>query len=324
MKEPTFNLIEECKDAKKIIVTGHIKPDGDCIGASIALTMYLRKRLPDAEIHLMLEKPAPCFAYLTGIELIETDYSGKPEDTDICIVVDTNSGRIGNAQKYYDVAKKTINIDHHISNENGCADLNYVDPKASSASELIYRMMDKEFLDDETAKFIYLGITHDTGVFRFNSTSKDTMNIAAELITYNFDFSDLLEKTYYEKTFEQMKTISEIVANCERYCDGKVVYGFVTYEDFVKKNMNPNDFDGAINELRIIQGCECAVFMYPMNEVTIKVSLRSTGSVDVSKISETFGGGGHKRAAGFYQKAEREALFKDILGKIKEQTGWQD
>ena len=91
MKEPTFHLIEECKDAKKIIVTGHIKPDGDCIGASIALTMYLRKRLPDAEIHLMLEKPAPCFAYLTGIELIETDYSGKPEDTDICIVVDTNS-----------------------------------------------------------------------------------------------------------------------------------------------------------------------------------------------------------------------------------------
>jgi phosphoesterase RecJ-like protein len=64
--------------------------------------------------------------------------------------------------------------------------------------------------------------------------------------------------------------------------------------------------------------------MYPMNEVTIKVSLRSIGSVDVSKISESFGGGGHKRAAGFFQKAEREALLKDILDKIHEQTGWTE
>ena len=260
--------------------------------------------------------------YLSGIELIQADIPLKLEETDACIVVDTNSGRIGNAQKYFDVAKKTINIDHHISNEQGTGDLCFVDPSASSASELIYRIMDKEYMDDEIAKFIYLGITHDTGVFRFNNTSKETMNIAAELITYNFDFSDLLEKTYYEKTFEQIKTISEIVANCERYFDGKIVYGYVTYEDFVKKAMNPNDFDGAINELRIIQGCECAIFMYPMNEVTIKVSLRSIGTVDVSKISEAFGGGGHKRAAGFFKKAEREALLGEILKLIADQTGW--
>ncbi len=324
MNYPAFDLIEELKNDKNIVITGHIKPDGDCIGSTVALSLYLKKHLPEAEVFLMLEKPAPCFGCLSGIELIQNDISLKPELTDTCIVVDTNSGRIGNAQKYFDVAKKTINIDHHISNEQGTGDLCFVDPSASSASELIYRMMNREYLDEEIAKFLYLGIAHDTGVFRFNNTSKDTMNIAAELITYGFDFSDLLEKTYYEKTFEQMKTISEIVANCERFFDGKVVYGYVTYEDFVKKALNPNDFDGAINELRIIQGCECAIFMYPMNEVTIKVSLRSVGSVDVSKISETFGGGGHKRAAGFFQKAERTALLKDILEKIQEQTGWKE
>ena len=200
--------------------------------------------------------------------------------------------------------------------------LNYVDPDASSASEMIYRMIDKEDIDTEIARYLYLGITHDTGVFRFSNTSKETMVAASELITYDFDFSDLLEKTYYEKSYEQMLTISKIVAKAERFFGDKVVYGFVDYEEYVKEKMDPADFDGAINELRIVRGCECAIFMYPMNEVTVKVSLRSIGTVDVSAICEKFGGGGHKRAAGFYLKGERVNVLEEILKAIEEQTGW--
>ena len=94
------------------------------------------------------------------------------------------------------------------------------------------------------------------------------------------------------------------------------------YEEYVKEKMDPADFDGAINELRIVRGCECAIFMYPMNEVTVKVSLRSIGTVDVSAICEKFGGGGHKRAAGFYLKGERVNVLEEILKAIEEQTGW--
>ena len=322
MMTPSFNLLEECKDAKNIIVTGHIKPDGDCIGSTMALTLYLKKKLPKADVRLFLEKPMPHFIVLPGIDMIDSTYSGNPKDTDVCIVLDTNAGRIGSAEKFFEEAKKTINIDHHISNKEGSAMLNFVDPDASSASELIYRMIDKEDIDTEIARYLYLGITHDTGVFRFSNTSKETMIAASELITYGFDFSDLLEKTYYEKTYEQMLTISKIVAKAERFFGEKVVYGYVDYEEYVKEKMDPADFDGAINELRIIRGCECAIFMYPMNEVTVKVSLRSIGTVDVSAICEKFGGGGHKRAAGFYIKGERLNVLEDILKAIEEQTGW--
>ena len=321
---PSFDLIKECENAGKIVVTGHIKPDGDCIGSTIAMTLYLKKRLPNADVSLLLEKPAPCFSYLENIDLIQSDYPGKPEETDVCIVLDTNAGRIGSAEPFFQNAKKTINIDHHISNADGTGMLNYVDPKASSASELVYRIADKEYLDTQIAKFIYLGITHDTGVFRFSNTSKETMNIAAELITYDFDFSDLLEKTYYEKSYEQVIITSDIVREAKQYFGGKVIYGSVGYSEYCEKKLTPNDFDGAINELRIIRGCECAIFLYPLNEKTYKASLRSVGTVDVSKISESFGGGGHMRAAGFFAKGTREEILDNILNAIKEQTGWTE
>ena len=320
--KPDFNLIEECADAKNIIVTGHIKPDGDCIGSTIALTLYLKKQLPDANVRLVIEKPAPCFDSVKGIDLPEPDYAGNPDETDVCIVLDTVADRIGNAERFFKAAKKTINIDHHISNASGSAMLNYVDPKASSASELVYRIIGEDGLDEEIAKYIYLGIAHDTGVFRFNNTSPETLRAAAFLIGFGFDFSDLLEKTYYEKTYEQAVIVADIVRNSKNFCDGKVVYGSVGYEEFCEKKLSPNDFDGAINELRIIKGCECAIFMYPMNEATYKVSLRSIGTVDVSLISQSFGGGGHMRAAGFYLKGTREDILDKILTAICEQTGW--
>ena len=321
-KIPEFDLIEECKDAENIIVTGHIKPDGDCIGSTIAMTLYLRKRFPEANVRLVIEKPAPWFDCLTGIDIPEPNYMGKPENTDVCIVLDTNVGRLGHAETYFEHAKKTINIDHHISNKNGCAMFNYVDPDASSASEMVYRMIPKEFLDADIAKFLYVGITHDTGVFRYPSTTADTMRVAAELISYGFNFSDILEKTYYEKTFEQAVLNADIVRQCKNFFFGRVISGSIGYEEYCEKKLNPTDFDGAINELRIIKGCECAIFMYPMNEVTYKISMRSTGSVDVSKIAESFGGGGHMRAAGFYLKASREEALLQILERIHEQTGW--
>ena len=321
--ESNLDLVKICENAKRILVTGHIKPDGDCIGSTVATTLFLKKKLPDADVRLMIENPAPCFMALSGIETVEPDFAGWKEKTDVCIVIDTNAERIGNAGKFFKEAATTVNIDHHISNSEGSAMINLVDPHASSASEMIYRLIPQEDLDDVIAKYIYMGICHDTGVFRFPNTSPETFRAAAELIGYDFDFSDLIEKTYYEKTYDQMITTSSIVKDARRFCDGKIVFGSVNYKDFTEKKLSPNDFDGAINELRIIKGCELAIFMYPMNESTIKVSLRSIGTVDVSKISERFGGGGHKRAAGFFKKATEEELLKQILDAVKEQTGWE-
>lgn len=131
------------------------------------------------------------------MEEIDSEY-GEQERFDVFFALDTASDRLGGAEAYFNSAVKKINIDHHISNK-GCGDVNYVVPTASSTSELIYDLTEKEQLDEEIAKALYIGIIHDTGVFQYSNTSPETLRAAAKLISYGFDFSRLIEETFYEK-----------------------------------------------------------------------------------------------------------------------------
>ena len=142
-------ILEEVGPSDTIAITGHERPDGDCIGACMGLYLYLLKALPDASVDLYLEKPAPAFANVPRIDEIKTACDADL-CYDVCIVVDSAADRIGGARKYFDTAKKTINIDHHISNASGCGKINYINPKASSASELVYELMDEDRIDVQT------------------------------------------------------------------------------------------------------------------------------------------------------------------------------
>lgn len=312
-----IDIYKEVKDAGLIGISGHIKPDGDCIGSTIALCLYLRKRFPDKKIKLNLDPVAPCFASVPSIDIICSDYAD--EVYDVYFAVDTIPGRMGGGEKLYNKALKKINIDHHISNIDGSGDVNYIDPKASSASELIYRLIDKEYIDKDIAAALYIGIVHDTGVFQYASTSPDTLRAAADLVSTGFDFYRLIDETYYEKTYLQNLVCARIVSESKLYLDGKVIIGQINRETMNQMGAQSNDFDGVINQLRITQGVEVAVFMYPMNDVTLKVSLRSKLYVNVARIAESFGGGGHIRAAGFYFKDNPEGLTEKIVELIKEQ-----
>ena len=191
-----MNIYDEVKGAVTIGISGHIRPDGDCIGAAVGLYLYLKKACPSADVQVMLEKPADVFSCIKGISEIHTDFKTAVECFDVFIAVDTSKERMGEAEKYFDGAKKTINIDHHVSN-SGCGDVNYIVPEASSTSELIYQVMeDKSFVDVEIAKAIYVGIIHDTGVFQYSNTSPSTFKTAAELIAYGFDFSKIIDETF--------------------------------------------------------------------------------------------------------------------------------
>ena len=310
-----IDIVAECSGAKTIGISGHIKPDGDCIGATLALSLYLQKRLPEAEITVFSDEISPCFDCVEGIK--QFNYAFDKEQPEIFIVVDTTDNRIGNAERYFKNAKKTINIDHHISNAEGCAMVNYVVPTASSASELIYNLIDTAYLDRDIAEAIYMGIAHDTGIFKFASTSPTTMRIVADLMEYGFDFPALLDTTYYEKTHLQNLALGRILLESRRFMDGRVIYGFMNLKTMAEMQVGSGDFDGVINQLRITQGVECAIFMYQMNASPYKVSLRSVQSVDVARIAVAFGGGGHKRAAGFYVKGEPETILARILELIE-------
>ena len=310
-----IDIVAECSGAKAIGISGHIKPDGDCIGATLALSLYLQKRLPKAEITVFSDEISSCFDCVEGIK--QFNYTFDKEQPEIFIVVDTTDSRIGNAERYFKNAKKTINIDHHISNAEGCAMVNYVVPTASSASELIYNLIDTAYLDRDIAEAIYMGIAHDTGIFKFASTSPKTMRIVADLMEYGFDFPALLDTTYYEKTHLQNLALGRILSESKLYLDGKVISGCMDIKTMTEMGITGNPFEGVVSQLRITKGTECAIFMYQINAVTYKISLRSKKVVDVAKVAEHFGGGGHVRAAGFYYKGEAQEILDEILSLMK-------
>lgn len=290
-------ILDELSSADKIAIGGHERPDGDCVGSCMGLYLYLKKALPGAQVSVYLEKPAEIFSCIKGIEEIKTDCS---EDIchDVFIAIDTASERLGASKKYFDRAVKTINIDHHISNKNGCAMVNYVNPSASSASELVFELLDEQWIDEEIAKAIYMGIAHDTGVFQYSNTSPQTLMTAAKLITYGFDFSDLLSKTFVEKTYLQHQVLGRALLESIRFMDGKCIVSGIDKKTMDFYNVTPKDMDGIVSVLRSTKGVECAIFMYQTGPQEYKVSMRSNGRVDVAEVASFFGGGGHVRAAG--------------------------
>lgn len=314
-----MNICEEVKNAAAIGISGHLRPDGDCVGAVMGLYLYLKKTCPMAEVQVMLEKPADIFNCIKDIDEIHTDFCTKTDVFDVFIVVDSDKTRIGEAEKYFDSAKKTINIDHHISN-SGTGMVNYIEPSASSASELVYKVMeDKSLIDVEIAKALYIGMIHDTGVFQYSNTSPETLKIAAELIHYGFDFSRLIDETFYEKTYVQNQILGRALLESILFMDGRCVVSMID-----KKTMNfyqaePSDLEGIVSQLRNTKGVECAIFMYQIESMKYKVSLRSNGKVDVAKVAAFFGGGGHVRAAG----VTMQGTFHDIANNLAAQIAQQ-
>ncbi len=314
-----MNIYEEVKDAESIGIGGHIRPDGDCIGAAMGLYLYLKKACPSACIQVMLEKPADIFSCISGIDDIHTDFASEVGVFDVFIALDTVKERMGSAEQYFDGAKKRINIDHHISNK-GCGDVNYIAPDASSTSELVYDVIgDKELLDIEAAKALYMGMVHDTGVFQYSNTSPKTLRIAAELIAYGFDFSRLIDETFYEKTYVQNQILGRALLESIMFMDGKCVVSMVDKKTMGFYRAQPHDLEGIVNQLRNTKGIECAIFMYQTDILRYKVSLRSNGIVDVAKVAMFFGGGGHKRAAG----ADMQGTFHDIVNNLSNQIAAQ-
>ncbi len=289
-------ISSEIKEAKTIAIGGHVRPDGDCVCSVMALYHYLKKELPQAQIDVYLEEPPAPFRVLEGIEEIKSEFN---TDTiyDVFFAVDCNDERLGDALPIFRRARKRINIDHHISN-TGSGDINIVEPERSSTAELLYDLMEPELVDVEIAKAIYIGIAHDTGVFRYSNTSPHTMQIAADLLKFGFDFSALIEETFYEKTYFQTQIMGRAILGSVRFMDGRCIVSMVSRRMMEFYCVSPKDLDGIVNQLQGVKGVDCAIFMYEIGTLEYKVSMRSNGLVDVSQVAVKFGGGGHVRAAG--------------------------
>lgn len=312
-----MNLLEECKGAKRIGISGHVRPDGDCVGSCLALYLYLRKCLPKMNIKLFLEKPANIFAGMKGYDEIDSTFP-EEEQFDVFFALDCVSDRMGEAEKYFLTAGKKINIDHHISN-SGCGDCNLVRPNLGATCEVLYDLMERDKLDRDIAIALYTGIIHDTGVFQYSNTTPDTLKRAADLITFGFDFSKLIEETFYQKTYLQTQIMGRALMESIRFMDGRCIVSVIDRKTMDFYNVVPKDLDGIVNQLRNIKGVSCAIFMYEVGVLEYKVSLRSDENVDVSKVATYFGGGGHVRAAGCTMKGTFHDCVNNLAIQIEKQ-----
>lgn len=307
--------------AKKVAITGHIRPDGDCIGSCTALYQYImdcREELGIDRVDIYLETFGQEFNILSSTDIIR--HSFDYDDTyDVLITLDCSSlDRLGQSIKYYNTAKKTICIDHHITNDIA-SDYNHVVPDASSTCEVIYDLLDKNRITMEIARSLYLGIVHDTGVFRHTCTSSKTMVIAADLIGRGIDFTKLIDETFTQKTYAQMQVLGRAILESILLMDGKLIASSINRDAMIFYDVNYSDLDGIIDQLRTTKGIEVAIFIFETENGENKISLRSNGIVDVSKISSFFGGGGHVKAAGFSMKGTTSDIISSIIPYIEEQ-----
>lgn len=310
-----LNLSKELENAKTIGISGHIRPDGDCIGSTMALYLYIKKTKPNCRVRIFLEEPADIFNCIKDIENIE-DATNCADEFDVFFAIDCGKERLGASEKLFDAAKCTINIDHHVSNP-GTGDYNYIVSDASSASELVYDLINRDELDKDIAMALYIGIIHDTGVLQYSNTSPKTLETVARLISYGFDFPKLIEETFYEKTFAQSRIMADVLSKSELLLDGKVAVGRVTNDIIKEYNATSKDFDGIVNQLKNIRGVYVAIFVYELPTGEQKVSLRSNGVVDVSKITKELGGGGHVRASGVTLACSYEDAVNTLVKKIE-------
>lgn len=310
-------LSDILKDVKSVGITGHIRPDGDCTGSVLALYNYIVENMPEIDVDLYLEQPGGEFYYLKNIDKIKN----TPEDKkyDVFFVLDCSSlDRIEPFISCFNNASKTVCIDHHVSN-TGFTDLSKIEPQASSACEVLYGTMDADKISRNVAECIYTGIIHDTGVFKYSCTSKKTMEIAGEMMEKGIDYSDIIDNTFYKKTYVQNQILGRALLESVLFYDGKCIFTTVTMDEMEFYGVTGRELGGIVEQLRLTDGVEVAIFLYQTGEEEYKVSLRSKKKIDVAAIATQFGGGGHVRAAGYTAKGSVYQIINSIGELIEKQ-----
>lgn len=305
---------------RSVVIIGHIHPDGDCVGTCLGLYHYLKENMPELETEVCLQRFDASFNILKDADRIcLMDDMDMSRVFDLCISCDASDRkRLGEAGQLFEQAAHTICIDHHITN-TGFADVNYIRGGYSSASETLGELLDMNRVSKACAECLFLGVSHDTGIFRFSNTTMDTMIFAGKLLDKGIDQSDIIDRTYYARTAVQTRICGYAMENVQLYANGKISAVALHLKDMERFGADSGDLDGIVDQLRIIEGVEAAVFLYEQKKDHYKVSMRSNHYVDVSRVAVLHGGGGHVKAAGFDQSMSADALLSMVLSEIQEQ-----
>ena len=301
-----------------MLIAGHTRPDGDCVGACMGLWHYIRDNYPGIQVDLRLEPIPDSYKVIAGTEHIISDYE-EDKQYDLFIALDaSDKERLAKAVRYFDTAAHRICIDHHISNPL-FADENHVLPQASSTCEVLVDLMDMDKISSDGAAALYMGIICDTGVFKYSNTSRHTMDVAGQLMEKGIPYSSLIDDVFYKKTFMQNQLMGQALLQAKLSLDGRFIFSVVDQDVLERFHAGHGDLEGIIDQLRVTAGVEVALLASKTDGQGWKYSMRSNKTVDVRRIAECFGGGGHMRAAGFSDAGDPGELILRIESMIKEQ-----
>lgn len=304
--------------ADSIAIGGHIRPDGDCVGSSLGLYQYIKDIHPQKSVDVYLEEIPNGYKFIAAAAEIKHEII-QEKQYDLFISLDCgDEGRLGFSLPLFKQARTTFCIDHHISNEE-FADKNYVVADASSTSELVYKLLDKDKISLKTAEALFLGIVHDTGAFQYSCAAPETFEAAAALIRIGVDSTKIIKETFFEKTYTQHQVLGRSLLESMLLLDGKCIASYMTQKEMDFYGVKAKDLDGIVSQLQLTKGVEVSVFLYELEKGNFKASLRSKDKVDVSKIAQYFGGGGHKKAAGLSMNGTVHDVLNNILKQIQYQ-----
>lgn len=308
MRSKINDLINE---SKSVLLLTHVDPDGDAVGSVLAFYHYLSSINKSVDM-VILDMPK-VFDFLPSIDRI-VDTTNK--EYDLGIVVDcATKDRIGQNEDVFSKCKNTIVIDHHISNTN-YGDLNYVQGDVSSCCQVIYYLF-KEWnvdINREIGESIIAGVLTDTNGFGINSVDSNTFKLASEIKDFGIDIYNIYNKVLCVKTMSQYNLMKIGMDRLEFLENGKIAFTYILESDFDKVGAVLGEHEGIVDIGRNIDGVEVSIFIRENDGWTI--SLRSTGSVDVSKIALAIGGGGHLMASG----AKLQGTFDEVKSKIIVET----
>ena len=316
-----LELNDSIKQSKNILIISHVNPDGDTLGSMLALRDYIYLNYKKKPEMMVISKIPKMYEFLSGLKDVKhLNEFDKSMVYDLVILTDVAAlDRIFEAQIFYEKAKIKAVIDHHKTN-NYQADVRFVKPDASSTGEVLYEIAKNLNWksDEKISEALYTAILTDTGGFRFDNTSSNTLKIASELVAMGAKPQYIYKNCYELKS----KTFVMFQAHCLHKAvfesDDKIAYIVVYKKDFEKFSTEDDLTEGLVEKLRMIDSTEVAFLLKEIDSKMFKVSMRSK-NIDAAEVCAAFDGGGHKFAAGCVMKCSADDSVKKIISEIKKQ-----
>lgn len=310
-------IIEAIGEARTFCVVGHIRPDGDCVGSQLGLTLALRAEGKKAVC--WNEDPIPQkYRFLDPDKIIQAPKPGQSFD---CVIATDAASfeRLGGVGACVADRKMLINIDHHESNTR-YGDINWVSPREPSTGELIYRLLKiaKWPITRQIADCLFTAVSTDTGSFQYPSTQPGTYHVAGELVRRGANLAKICDEVYQSYPLSRARLLRHVYSHFRLTHQNQIAYFWLKKADFVRTGADSADSEGLIDHIRAIAPVEVACVFEELEPGLTRISLRSkTDRVNVSDIAAQFGGGGHPAAAGARIAGRPLSVQRKVIAAIR-------